>query len=279
MVLDFRPSPRGVATAAGLFAARRPDLVYSLAAPAADRGDLFVRHIAVRRSFAGCAGALSVALWISLLAPPAHAAPPAQAIALDVVVPADHLAPLAARVMRSEAARIWAREGVRLVWRASASEVPAGEPFVRVTLIGDDAGTQRTPETYVLGDFLPDEGRIRLSIFAASRAARDATAASRRPQAVYEYPLSLGYVLGRALSHEIGHALLGRGHSESGLMSASFKPLAIADSRTPDFRLNADDAARLPRSLGDARLALNRSLDDTPAGPDVVGVPPADLAR
>jgi hypothetical protein len=62
-------------------------------------------------------------------------------------------------------------------------------------------------------------------------------------------------------------------------MSASFKPVAIADSRTADFRLNAEDAARLPRSLGDARLALNRGLDQTPAGLDVVGLlPPADAA-
>jgi hypothetical protein len=187
---------------------------------------------------------------------------------LNLILPANTLPPLAARVMKDEATRIWAREGIHLAWPASESAVPAGAPLIRITLIGQEGGPQRTQEEYILGDFLPVEGRIRISVPAASRSAAAATAAARRPRESYEYPLALGYVLGRVLAHEVGHALLGRPHSATGLMEASFEPAAMADSRSVRFRLNEADAARLPHSSAGARVAYRE-----PAGGGLIAAP------
>jgi len=239
-------------------------------------GDYCVTQITVRGWSARCCG---VAVMMGLLAPAAALAeaPPSPAMTLNLVLPPHTLPPLAARVMRDEATRIWAREGIRLAWPTSESAVPAGAPLIRISLIGKEGGPQRTQEEYILGDFLPAEGRIRMSVVAAARSATLATAASRRPRESYEYPLALGYVLGRVLAHEVGHALLGRPHSEAGLMEASFKPAAMADSRSAQFRLSQADAARLPRSPAEARLAYRQPADGEIIALEVAGADGAEV--
>ncbi len=175
------------------------------------------------------------------------------ALAISLVLPAHHLPPLAERVMKEESVRIWEREGVQITWRDSEVDVPRGSRFILLTLIGDEERPHRTQQRYVLGDFLPDEGRIRISLFAASQAATNSAAASGRPRQAYEQPLALGYVLGRAVAHEVGHALLGRAHADAGLMEAVFKPGTMADSLSERFRLTHAESARLARARLDAR--------------------------
>lgn len=185
-----------------------------------------------------------------------HLTPPPLSVSL-ILPPHRLLSSLTTSVMKKELTRIWAREGVQLHWRDSDRQVPAGEAFVRITLIDDEDRPHRKQEKYVLGDFLPDEGRIRLSMFAASQAATKSTATTRRTRDTFERPLALGYILGRALAHEIGHALLGRAHAESGLMSATFNPATMADAYSDAFRLTKTESARL--SLD--RLTLRAAVD------------------
>jgi hypothetical protein len=209
--------------------------------------------VTVRLPFVRCA--VLVVAWLSASSSTRAAEPiPAPTITLDLILDEHSLPPLTARVMRDEVVRIWAQEGIAVTWRSSDDHVPAGRRFVRLTLTNDVERPHRKQERYVLGDFLPEEGRIRISLFAASRTATGGIAAHSRPQHTDVYPLALGYVLGRAVAHEVGHVLLGKGHSESGLMQAAFSPGTMTDSRSQRFRLDDRDVARLPSSLADARL-------------------------
>jgi hypothetical protein len=157
--------------------------------------------------------------------------------------------------MHDEVVRIWAREGIHVSWRTREDDVPGGGRFVRLMLLeghGSAAGGAAHPS---LGQFLPDERRIRVSMVAAAGAARVAAAGHTPGRGTTEYQRALGYVLGRAVAHELGHALLGTRHSEDGLMVAAFDPRAIADGRSDRFRLSATDAARLADGSHMARVA------------------------
>lgn len=209
----------------------------------------------------GLSGAL-FATWLSALTP-MHAAEslPPSMMSIDVVMPPNKLPALSARVMREEVSRIWAREGVAVTWRSSERQVAIGGRFVRLSFIDAEERPQRPLDSYILGDFQADERRIRISLFAAARTATAGTAAYRRPRESFQYPLALGYVLGRAVAHEVGHALLGRSHSETGLMEAAFPPGAMTDSHSPRFRLNDEDSARLTSQQTDVRLARRDPIE------------------
>jgi hypothetical protein len=217
------------------------------------------------RSIAGRCGAVLL-LWSAAgcLARAAEPALPA-AMTLSIVLPAHRLPPLTERVMKKELVRIWAGEDVHITWRASEADVPAGDRFIRLTLLGDEARSPRMAERYVLGDFLPNEARIRVSMFAASQAAANSSVASGHSREPFEYPLALGYVLGRAIAHEVGHALLGTEHAEAGLMQAAFNPRIIAESPSDRFHLTVAESARLLRDRFDARIPREPAIADGPA--------------
>jgi hypothetical protein len=66
------------------------------------------------------------------------------------------------------------------------------------------------------------------------------------------WPIAAQYVflaraLGRVIAHEIGHYLLGTGHS-SGLMRTSFAPRDLVDPSRAAFRLSTADVERLRAS-------------------------------
>lgn len=193
--------------------------------------------------------------------------PPRQT--LDLILPSNSLPALTLRVMREEAERIWAREGVAITWRANEAQVPVGASFVRLSFLGDVNGTYVDKTFYTLGDFLPDEQRIRVSLFAASRAVTQGNAASRQRQPPFMQPLALGYVLGRAIAHEVGHALLGKEHSDSGLMTPSFPPAAMIDVKSSRFRLDEEDAARLKSDDASPRVAIRSDDSRLIAGESV----------
>lgn len=194
-------------------------------------------------------------VW-SAASPLARAAEPAasSAMTLSLVLPARRIQPLTERVMKKELVRIWAGEGVRIIWRSSEAEVPPGDRFLRLSLMGDEDRSHPATNRYVLGDYLPNEGRIRVSMFAASQTAINSSVASRRSSQPFEYPLALGYVLGRAIAHEVGHALLGIDHAEGGLMQAAFNPRVIAESASDRFHLTVAESTRLRHDRFDARI-------------------------
>jgi hypothetical protein len=211
-------------------------------------------------------------LWSAAWCLPAAAEPVrAVVISLNVVLPGHHLPALTERVMKKESVRIWAGEGVGITWRDSETAVPRGERFIRLTLVGDKDQPNRNLDRYVLGDFLPEEGRIRISLFAASRAATSSTASSRQAREPFAYPLALGYILGRAIAHEVGHALLGTDHADAGLMKATFNPRTIAESPSDRFRLTGAEAARLPSSRLGADT-VQEPAESEGAGPEVMRV-------
>ncbi len=221
-----------------------------------------------------------VGLTIPGIASAAGGALPPPRQTLDLILPSNTLPPLTLRVMREEAARIWAREGVAITWRANEAQVPAGASFVRLSFLGDVNGTYVDKTFYTLGDYLPDEQRIRVSLFAASRAVTQGNAASRQRQPPFIQPLALGYVLGRAIAHEVGHALLGKEHSDSGLMTPTFPPAAMIDVKSLRFRLDEDDAARLRDDSATARVAIRRDEWLEALGePVVAGADEAALTR
>lgn len=217
-----------------------------------------IRRTAVRWCSA-CLVALGVVITVPLLA---EESPLAPALTLNLILPEHRLSPLSTTVMKKELARIWMREGVEIVWRRSEQQVPPGEAFVHLTLIDDVDRPHRSQAKYVLGDFLSDESRIRISLFAATQAAMKGTVTARRSRDAFDRPRALGFILGRALAHEVGHALLGRAHAETGLMSATFDPATMADAHSERFRLSSAQSAQL--SL--ARLSL-RAAADVDAGP------------
>jgi hypothetical protein len=180
---------------------------------------------------------------------------------LTIVLPAHRLPALTERIMKKELGRIWASEGVAILWRKSEAEVRPGDRFIRLTLTGTEDRSHRQIDRYVLGDFLAKEGRIRISMYAASQAATSSVAA-RRTRDPFEYPLALGYVLGRAIAHEVGHALLGTEHAESGLMQAAFNPSIIAESPSDRFQLTVAESARLRRDQSEARVPREPAVAD-----------------
>jgi hypothetical protein len=73
-----------------------------------------------------------------------------------------------------------------------------------------------------------------------------------------------GLVIGRAIAHEIGHHLLGPGHSSSGLMRASFSAREFVEGREGSFELSDRDAwalsGRLTHGLAKALAASSSPL-------------------
>jgi hypothetical protein len=102
-------------------------------------------------------------------------------------------------------------------------------------------------------------------MFAASHAAANSSVASRRAREPFAYPLALGHILGRAIAHEVGHALLGTEHAEAGLMQAAFDPRMIADSPSDRFHLTAAESARLRSDRFEARTAREPAIAERPA--------------
>ena len=67
----------------------------------------------------------------------------------------------------------------------------------------------------------------------------------------------LGIVLGRAVAHEIGHALLGPGHARHGLMRARIDAAEFVDLRDVGFDLDGAGSAAARAAIGGrSRLRL-----------------------
>ena len=173
---------------------------------------------------------------------------------LSVVVRHREMSRVTVSVMREEAERIWIREGVQLRWEQSPEDVPSGAPVIRLELVDEcDAVTAPLPSA-ALAEFRPDLGTIRVSVACAAETARLGLTGLRRPLQPFDQPLALGYVLGRAVAHEIGHSLLGGTHTDGGLMQASFSPGQMVDRLNGRFRLTPTESARLLHQLEDGRI-------------------------
>jgi hypothetical protein len=135
----------------------------------------------------------------------------------------------AIRTMRTEADRIWGRNAVAIEWviPGEAADAPADV----VALVGPDSRSclqAREKDQHALGCFRArrqDNGLPVIIVFPqrATQMVRGwmASLGARSPAGWLEE--RTGTLLGRVLAHEIGHYLLGPGHTEAGLMRAQFE--------------------------------------------------------
>jgi hypothetical protein len=135
----------------------------------------------------------------------------------------------AIRTMRTEADRIWASNAVAIEWLipGEASNAPADV----VALVGPDSRTRlqaREKDQRTLGCFRAhrQDNGVPVIIVFPERATQMVRGwmtglGARSPAGWLEE--RTGTLLGRVLAHEIGHYLIGPGHTEAGLMRAQFE--------------------------------------------------------
>jgi hypothetical protein len=177
--------------------------------------------------------------------------------------------PRALDAARAEAGRIWARAGLRLTW--SAPPVPFDVTDGRTVVVMVRRALSRALTLDAAGShacawlLFDQDGRpghlIEVSFEKLTSlvmgGSEVGTPIPSLPGRI-RMPL-LGRGLGRVVAHEIGHWLMGRGHTLEGLMRASFSVRDLLDV----------DAARLPRAWtaagSEQQLALAARLGEAGA--------------
>jgi hypothetical protein len=175
------------------------------------------------------------------------------------------VAPQTLDAAEAEAGRIWASAGLRLTW--SFPPVPFDVEDGRTVVVivrralssprpldaADSHTFSRPPLAWIV--FGQDErpsNLIEVSFDAVTSIVMHGSHLGRPIHALPDFartPL-LGRGLGRVVAHEIGHWLMGRGHTLEGLMRASFGVRDLLESH----------AARLPRAWTAAGSELRLAL-------------------
>ena len=155
----------------------------------------------------------------------------------------DALSAESRRALMAEAEAIWKAGHIRLNWLRESTVAEDG-PTLRVLVVARPVPRTKEYSPWTVAELLRPEGSNATAI-ASTIGARRIVDESRRellsePLARHDY--RLGVVLGRAVSHEIGHYLLDTNtHARRGLMRARIDAREFADLRSGSFRL--DDAA------------------------------------
>ena len=155
----------------------------------------------------------------------------------------DALSTESRRALMTEADSIWKSGHIRLKWLRESTVAEDG-PTLRVLVVARPVPQTKEYSPWTVAELLRPEGSNATAI-ASTIGARRIVDASRRelltePLALHDY--RVGIVLGRAVSHEIGHYLLDTNtHAKRGLMRARIDAREFADLRSGSFRL--DDAA------------------------------------
>jgi hypothetical protein len=190
---------------------------------------------------------------------PARTVPCAMAIALDVHATLAW-GSIEWHLVTGEVDRMWAPYGVTFCWIEHAQRCEGLQVRIRV-LIADDIPPLGTADRQSPVGRIYFEGRRPVSeIWLSVTGARQLVARARLgDRLVASWPESimlrlLPRVLGRALSHEIGHYVLrSREHSRTGLMAPSFRPDDVTWGATSRFALSrpvaamVEDQCRVPR--------------------------------
>jgi hypothetical protein len=146
---------------------------------------------------------------------------------------------------RREADRIWAANGVDLIWQTrTGADAPLREDTVYVVmrhaLSQRMAGTGpalRRDEGSTLAWIQFTEGvpgrMIEVSVDAVNAVASLTGDYRERALPPLGNRIVLGRALGRAIAHEIGHWLLGSGHAGHGLMKALLTPMDLVQPFPP----------------------------------------------
>jgi hypothetical protein len=148
-----------------------------------------------------------------------------------------------------EAESIWKTGPVRLRWLRESTEAADG-PTLRVLVVARPAPRTAEYSPWTVAELQRLEDSRAIAI-ASTIGARRIVDEGRRelltePAALHDH--RLGVVLGRAVSHEIGHYLLDTNtHARQGLMRARIDAREFADLRSGSFRLD---------HLAEAHLAM-----------------------
>lgn len=153
----------------------------------------------------------------------------------------------------AEAATIWVNGGLRVVWNFPPVPLDVQDGQTVVVVV---RRALSTPATTDGADLRPcSRPALGLIRFGVNRRPANLIEVSFRElmslvmsgsymdKPISQLPIStqghvVGLGLGRVVAHEIGHWVMGRGHTEDGLMRASFSVRDVLDSRT----------AQLPRA-------------------------------
>jgi len=144
------------------------------------------------------------------------------------------------RALMAEAESIWKRGHVRLKWLRESTEADEGD-ILRVLVVARPVPKTSEFSAWTVAELLRLNGTQATAI-ASTIGARRIVDESRwellaEPTAMQDQ--RLGVVLGRAVSHEIGHYLLQTNtHATRGLMRARIDPREFADLRSGTFRLD-----------------------------------------
>lgn len=179
-------------------------------------------------------------------------------IAVDVVAPPEIKQSFVTQVF-AEVDAIWRPAGITFTWRRVESRDAASAARLQVAI--EHGRMNGAEDHHTLGwiTFTGNEPEpsIHLSISTAADLLDARAAVDNR--LLTRHGLLIERALGRALSHEIGHYLLGKIHGHRGLMRASWPPQEIFGEVRQGFELTAEQ-----RQSAAARLDRNQEPGFTP---------------
>lgn len=183
---------------------------------------------------------------------------PRLVLKLRITAPRD-LAPFARMALLTETESIW-NDHVRLHW---IDEDDGGDrvPFLRVVVASRVVPDEDDDSPWVVGELVRRDGEAAVAFASLTGARRivDDTG-FQRLELPAMYDRRLGIVLGRAVSHEIGHYLLQTNtHAGNGLMRARIQTGELVDPRRATFRLDKAAAAHLAAVASSGVFPTERS--------------------
>lgn len=195
------------------------------------------------RPLVGCVALLSIVAGAAGRAPDSAVllASDSPALVLNLHFTASDALPIGSRrALMSEAESIWKLGHVRLKWLRDSTEADEGD-ILRVLVVAKPVPKASEYAAWTVAELLRLNGTQATAI-ASTIGARRIVNESRwellaEPEAMQDQ--RLGVVLGRAVSHEIGHYLLQTNtHATRGLMRARIDAREFADLRSGTFRLD-----------------------------------------
>lgn len=162
--------------------------------------------------------------------------------------------------MQTEAARIWTPLGVHVIWQTAGPAIdPTTTVVVFVSAEPTRCGPARVEGDVPLGCFHEQKGTAQALIVVLPKQVRrvvNSQVAHHLCQRCLEGSLDhiAGTLLGRTFAHELGHYLLGREHSATGLMRERFPPDELF-IREPDALVPTDAQLDLLREGRSAKPA------------------------
>ena len=195
------------------------------------------------RLLAGCLALLSIVAGATGRAPDSAVllASEQPSLVLNLHFTASDSLPIASRqALMAEAESIWKNGHVRLKWLRESTEADEGD-ILRVLVVARPVPKTSEYAAWTVAELLRLSGTQATAI-ASTIGARRILDQSRweliaEPTAMQDQ--RLGLVLGRAVSHEIGHYLLQTNtHATRGLMRARIDAREFADLRSGTFHLD-----------------------------------------